>query len=280
MSDFEVGKPLDFANPGFDLPPVTEKSTGFITGEDDSAPGDSVPPDDDTGIGQISGADRQDSGASSGDPLDEWKAYRGQLSRKGVAFDPSVHQCPPSETKAGYWRKKSKAQRKAHGLEDDAGQPDEKAQAESGNANYRQQAQNLAWIYAQLHAPLYGEGAKTDPEELAGLVDAYEAYVQQKGGIPISPGWGALLGSAMYTQAIATRKSNMEKTREYMRGIGGIFRKLGEKLKIVKPKRKPQNEQKQEQEKGGDNARFNSGEFGQRENESGETTGVTGRAAQ
>ncbi len=277
MSDFEVGKPLDFSNPRFDLPPVTEKSTGFITGDDEAeATDDSVSEGTHPDTGQDSGAGSQDTGGASGDPMAQWHSYRGQLSHKGVPFDPSVHQCPPSETKAGYWRKKSKAQRKAHGLEDDAGQPNESAQAEGSNATYRQQAQNAATVYAQLHGIIYGEGARVDkPEEITPLIDAYEAYIQQVGGIPVSPGWGAILQSGMYTQSVATKERNIEKTRKVVTKIGGVLRRVGVKLKLMNPKR----EQKTEKE-GDNNARPDYWEQRQRQDEFSQTSGIAGQPAQ
>lgn len=139
---------------------------------------------------------------------------RGTRSTAGDSYDPSIHQYPPKETKAGHWRKKRKK----------AGDPP----PQKTNASFRRQAQSTAEIYAAINHAILGPGAEPDKDELGMMIDAWEHYYQVYGVTEVSPKLEVAFASALYSYGVATR----EKVRpRVMRGL----RWLGEMAGILEP---------------------------------------------
>lgn len=178
----------------FELPPKSESTGNFIN--DPEEPEELEPPE--PHINEPA-SDQHISDVS------RWNKYRGTKAKSGEEFDPSEHHCPPSETKTGKWRKKSKKQRSEWGLDKDS----ETAPLVESNTQSRFAAQKIAGTYASLHAMIYGaDGAKIIDSELMPLVQAWERKINE-GGVPeLSALQDVILNSALYTGMVANRKIN------------------------------------------------------------------------
>jgi hypothetical protein len=176
----------------FDLPPVTAGGGGYI--EVETPPDESAPEN----IEHVSSVQN-----SGGKPWEACEKYRGQLSDAGQVFDPELHQNPPSQTKTGNWRNKSKAQRTLHGLEGGNGLDDTAAPTTPPN---RIEAQKAAQLYAGLHIPILGNAAAPDSiESLLPLIGSIERYYNEKGVKHLPAGLDVLLSMGIYSAQVVNR---------------------------------------------------------------------------
>lgn len=236
MKKFEVGKPItedDLLT--FELPPVSEKESGFIEAEPEPKP-----EQPDVTIGQ--GVEQSDDRLTSESPSTPSgaEAHRGRLSDSGEPYDPDVHSYPPSQTaKTKRWRKKSRRQMEQEKTERKAsGEPDIDYGAE-----IRKSAENVAFAYGNGHQFIYGEGGTIENnEDLLPLITALERYMQQNGAKDIPPGLSVVMNAGFYTARVAQRETNKEKTAAIMNKVKGGAIWLLVKMRIMKPRKKEQPE--------------------------------------
>lgn len=162
-------------SPDMTLPPVTDKTDGFV---------------DDT----------QDSTYKAPD------SYRGTLDEKGKEFDPSLHRYPPELTATGRWRKLPKnEQRRA---------PDE--QLDTNNAAYLREGEKMARLYADLHQIPFGpDGGLLDKSDLLQMRDAWAAKYAEDGLQQMAPIWQIILSSGLYTLGVVQRPTIWERVRAW-----------------------------------------------------------------
>ena len=176
----------------FDLPPVTEQSTGYI----DDDPIDNVSPD--------SGHETESIESPIGDSENAEK-MRGALDDKGHAYDPAIHTYPPEKTgKLGKWKRKPKGQ-----------------QGESGEvkseAAYQLAAQRYAELYGNTHVTIWGHEAGIEtPEHLKPLCDSIKSYLEAEGYSEINPKLAIGLSAFNYTMSILQRPTVWEQLTKQM----------------------------------------------------------------
>lgn len=183
----------------FELPAVSDtdesfnasqSSTDSITLEDDETSALNTETDE---TGEIPNADE----------TSEADKVRGTLSSKSDSFDPSIHHFPPSETKTGKWRKKSK---KRGADESEVIQP---------NIVYRAIAQDAAMVYANGHIPILGMDAGiNNKDELLPLIDSIEAYYNANpDAIKPSPGLLVAMSAVNYSYSVTQREKVQPRVR-------------------------------------------------------------------
>lgn len=185
IKDSDIGREFtleDLHNASnFDLPPVTEKTDGFI----------------DEKTNQYT----EQQTAQESAPPNPAEKYRGQLSSKGDKYSPGVHEYPPRENKSGMWAK----------IRGKKGQPkpQEHVQAEQTGVNMRAYSENLALLYGDGHKVIYGmQGGRVVSEEVSQLANALERYMIEKGAIETSAGLSVLINTIAYTRGVAARPEN------------------------------------------------------------------------
>lgn len=182
---------LDFL--AMELPPVSEK---IVYHDDDK--GEIIDVGDDA-------ADNHNFDESAEEPTNE---YRGLKDDKGIAFDPTLHSAPPEKTPSGRWKKIPKREReKLAGSGVDI----------EPNATNRMEAQKAASIYASLHGLPFPTDCAPNPDNFKMLTDSIEQYYNENGAIELSAGLNLLLSCGMYTQEVATRQSNLDKVKNWVK---------------------------------------------------------------
>lgn len=192
------------------LPEVTEQKDDYI--EDDA------PQSEDEEVRPEGDDNRED--IPENDDKHAAEKVRGTLDKKGAAFDPALHKFPPEQTPAGKWRRIPKSEREKMTSAPD----DEKVES---NASNRLEAQKMVQLYATLHAPLWGvENVTPSQPHYLSLVDAVETYFNENGSIELPSSLSLILSAGSYTSEIATRKSNMERSKALLKKMINPFKKL------------------------------------------------------
>lgn len=176
----------------FDTPEVTEQAGDFIEPETPAEPQRATEP-----------------------TLED---YRGQLDDKGNAFDPLIHDYPPTQTPTGRWKKRPKNK---PAPELPPGQDELLA-----NAKYRAEAEKMALLYGNLHRIPFGENGKIEPQAISPLIDDIERYMMENGHTQISPKWAVLLSASMYSLTICQRPTNKEKVLKWLSPVTGYIKNL------------------------------------------------------
>lgn len=190
----------------FELPPVTEAQTDFI-GDD---------------VAQVTGNDNTS-------PTDnQAELIRGQLDDAGQPYDPTLHDYPARKSPGkGKWIKRPK--NKPLPTRNDATGKNEPIKT---NAAYRQEAQKLAILYANLHRIPFKEAGELKSEtDLMPLITDLERYFLENGHRSISPGWSVLISASMYSLTICQRPTNAEKLSAW---FTPLLVKVGLKKPIIK----------------------------------------------
>lgn len=184
----------------FTLPDITEKEDDYISDEIDDPLNDAVESDYTTEQTTIK--------------EEQKNSYRGQMSESGELFDPTIHKSPPSQTKLGKWRKISKTKNNEN--------------IESGehqNADYMQEAQKAAILYANLHMIPFGEkGALKSTQDITALSNSFQRYFMEKGLTEIPVGLDVLLTGFNYSSMVCQREGNIEKVKKFFGKMKNIFK--------------------------------------------------------
>lgn len=137
------------------------------------------------------------------------ESMRGTLSRGGEAYDPARHAYPPEETPGkGKWKKRARAAGPIPATSDDI-----------PNAQYRREAEKMAAMYAHLHVAVLGPDARSEPEELASMVDAWEAYFQTNGLKQVPPWAAVALTHGAYTHSVIKRPTLWPKVKKWFQPV-------------------------------------------------------------
>lgn len=214
----DVGNKTKF---DFSLPPVTEKTGGFID-DDVEWSDDEHDADEFTGayVGQEKPTEKSDENLPS-----EIEQFRGTPSRSGEAYDPSQHAWPAKQTpKTGRWSRKKKTREESE------------AAPEATNALFRKAAQINASVYAAAHQIPFGDAGKLEHEkDLLGLIDALERYYLSNGLPDMSPKTEVLLQAALYTHSVSSRQPNSERVKKvFFVAYNFVASKLGFKKRKEK----------------------------------------------
>lgn len=134
----------------------------------------------------------------------EAEKYRGNPDGKGKPYDPLIHFYPPEQTATGRWKKlpKSETQKKASETE--------------SNAGYRNEAQKLALLWAQLHQiPFGAHGALDNMNSLIPMIDDLERYMLENGKTDIPAGLSVLISTSLYSLGVCQREPNAAKLKRW-----------------------------------------------------------------
>jgi hypothetical protein len=205
-----------------ELPPITETDSGYIVDDD---PVESHEPINDTSTAGIKDKENPPNIPET-DPLkrilEQAEKERGKLSFKGDVFDPVLHQYPPSETKTGKWRTKSKAQKEQWGLL--GPKPENEAEIIDSNQAIMREAENMAMVYAGLHVTVFGpDGMAKSRDQIVPLVESWNRYMVNNGVIELPDWMDLILSHGNYSRTIIQQsKTNQEIAREL---FGRFWRK-------------------------------------------------------
>jgi hypothetical protein len=140
--------------------------------------------------------------------------YRGVTSRKGEAFDPSIHESPPTETSAGYWRKKRGRGAAAFGTGTSSRAT---PVGDEPNAAYLKEAERLAGLYANSLSWLFGPEARPGKKSDYGMItEAWFQYMVENGAIKVSPVPALILSHVTYTTEVLQRPGPAERAKAYL----------------------------------------------------------------